>query len=178
MTDESAPDESNTLWHGRFDGGPAAALERYTYSIGYDQRLAQVDIEGSRVHVQGLGRVDLLTDAEVAEILHALDQVEAEFANGSFDLLPADEDIHTAVERRATELAAAAAKMHTGRSRNDQIGTDIRLYLKQVLADIAAQVVAMQEVLHNRAVAAGDAYLPGFTHFQRCLLYTSDAADE
>jgi argininosuccinate lyase len=160
-------EESNTLWHGRFDGGPAAALEKYTYSIGYDERLAADDIAGSRVHVRGLGRVGLLSDPEVDQILAALDTVEAEFASGSFVLLPADEDIHTAVERRCTELAPAAAKMHTGRSRNDQIGTDIRLWLKRELGTIAAQLVDMQQVLFDRAVAAGDAYLPGYTHFQR-----------
>lgn len=163
MTGESG----STLWHGRFAGGPAAALERYTYSIPYDQRLAADDIAGSRVHVRGLGRVGLLTDLEVDQILAALDRVEAEFASGTFELLPADEDIHTAVERRATELAPAAAKMHTGRSRNDQIGTDIRLWLKRELAVIAGQLVDMQQVLYDAAVAAGDAYLPGYTHFQR-----------
>ena len=163
MTGESG----STLWHGRFAGGPAAALERYTYSIPYDQRLAADDIAGSRVHVRGLGRVGLLTDLEVDQILAALDRVDAEFASGTFELLPADEDIHTAVERRATELAPAAAKMHTGRSRNDQIGTDIRLWLKRELAVIAGQLVDMQQVLYDAAVAAGDAYLPGYTHFQR-----------
>lgn len=165
--DGGASDSGSTLWHGRFDGGPAAALEKYTYSIPYDQRLAGDDITGSRAHVIGLGRVDLLTQAEVDEILVALDHVEAEFADGSFMLLPADEDIHTAVERRATELAPAAAKMHTGRSRNDQIGTDIRLYLKRELTGIAALLVDFQQILFDRAVAAGQAYLPGFTHFQR-----------
>jgi len=163
----TASDTSHTLWHGRFEGGPAAALEKYTYSIPYDHRLAGDDIAGSRVHVRGLGRVGLLSDTEVAQILAALDTVEVEFADGSFTLLPADEDIHTAVERRCTELAPAAAKMHTGRSRNDQVGTDIRLYLKRELGGIAAQLVDMQQVLHDRAVAAGEAYLPGYTHFQR-----------
>jgi len=164
---EAAIAKGESLWHGRFDGGPAAALEKYTYSIPYDQRLAGDDITGSRAHVRGLGRVGLLTQLEVDQILGALDEVEAEFTNGSFVLLPADEDIHTAVERRCTELAPAAAKMHTGRSRNDQVGTDIRLYLKRELGGIAAQLVDMQQVLYDRAVAAGEAYLPGYTHFQR-----------
>lgn len=165
--DGNADDTGATLWHGRFDGGPAAALEAYTYSIGYDQRLAADDIVGSRVHVRGLGRIGVLRDDEVESILTALDQVESEFATGSFALLPADEDIHTAVERRATELAPAAAKMHTGRSRNDQIGTDIRLYLKRELGRVAGLIVGMQQVLAARAAEAGEAYLPGYTHFQR-----------
>jgi len=160
-------EDSKHLWHGRFDGGPAAALEIYTYSIPYDKRLWAVDIEGSRVHVQGLARVGLLSGAEVAQIEVALDQVWAEFESGTFELLPADEDIHTAVERRATELAPAAAKMHTGRSRNDQVGTDIRLYLKQELGRLATMVVDFQQVLFDAAVTAEEAYLPGFTHFQR-----------
>jgi len=158
---------SRTLWHGRFADGPAAALEAYTYSIGFDIRLARDDIEGSRAHVRGLGRVDLLTDVEVGAILAALDEVEAEFANGTFELQPRDEDIHTAVERRTTELAPAAAKMHTGRSRNDQVATDIRLYLRRELVEVARHVVALQQVFLDKAVAAGDAYLPGYTHLQR-----------
>ncbi|MDQ2649424.1 MAG: lyase family protein, partial [Actinomycetota bacterium] len=89
-----------TLWHGRFEGGPADELLAYTVSLPYDQRLAPDDLAGSRAHVRGLGRVGLLDDAEVAAILTALDDVEAELAAGIFVFAPSDEDIHTAVERR------------------------------------------------------------------------------
>ncbi len=158
----------STLWHGRFDGDPADELMAYTASIGFDVRLAPDDIAGSRAHVRMLGRVGLLTDAEVDEVLGALDQTEQELAAGEFDFAPGDEDIHTAIERRVTELAGpAGAKLHTGRSRNDQVATDLRLFAKRELAAIAADVIALQQVLVERAVDAGDTYLPGYTHLQR-----------
>ncbi len=158
----------STLWHGRFDGDPADELMAYTASIGFDVRLAPDDIAGSRAHVWMLGRVGLLTGDEVDEVLAALDQAEQELASGEFDFAPGDEDIHTAIERRVTELAGpAGAKLHTGRSRNDQVATDLRLFAKRELAAIAADVIALQQVLLERAVDAGDTYLPGYTHLQR-----------
>src|SRR5437868_14859340 len=96
-----------TLWHGRFGSGPADELLAYTVSLSFDQRLARDDIVGSRAHVRMLGHVGLLDEAEVRDVIHALDVVEAELAGGSFSFAPGDEDIHTAVERRVTELAGA-----------------------------------------------------------------------
>jgi len=157
-----------TLWHGRFEGGPADELLAYTVSLPFDQRLASDDLAGSRAHVRGLGRIGILTDEERDAVLEALDAVEAELESGDFAFVPSDEDIHTAVERRVTELAGpAGAKLHTGRSRNDQIATDLRLYVKRVLLDVASRVLSLQEVLLERAVEAGDTYLPGYTHLQR-----------
>ena len=156
------------LWHGRFDGDPADELMAYTASIGFDVRLAPDDIAGSRAHVTMLGRVGLLTAAEAADVLGALDRTEAELASGEFAFAPGDEDIHTAIERRVTELAGAAgAKLHTGRSRNDQVATALRLFAKRELAAIATDLIALQRVLLERASAAGDVYLPGYTHLQR-----------
>ena len=158
----------STLWQGRFDGDPADELMAYTASIGYDVRLATDDIAGSRAHVRMLGRVGLLAEVEVDEVLAALDQAEQELGSGDFEFAPGDEDIHTAIERRVTELAGpAGAKLHTGRSRNDQVATDLRLFAKRELAVIAADVIALQQVLLDQAIAAGDAYLPGYTHLQR-----------
>ncbi len=158
----------STLWHGRFDGDPAEALLAYTASIGFDVRLVPDDIAGSRAHVRMLGRVGLLTETEVADVLAALDRTEQELTSGKFAFVPGDEDVHTAVERRVTELAGAAgAKLHTGRSRNDQVATDLRLYAKRELANIAADVIALQQVLLDRALDVGDAHLPGYTHLQR-----------
>ncbi len=140
----------------------------YTASIGFDIRLAPDDIACSRAHVRMLGRAGLLTDAEVTDVLVALHRTELELASGEFALAPGDEDIHTAIERRVTELAGSAgAKLHTGRSRNDQVATDLRLYAKRELAGIASDVIALQQVLLERALDAGDAYLPGYTHLQR-----------
>jgi argininosuccinate lyase len=158
----------STLWHGRFAGGPADELLAYTVSLPFDQRLAPHDIAGSRAHVRGLVRAGVLTEDEAAAVLDALDAVAAELASGEFAFVPSDEDIHTAVERRVTELAGAAgAKLHTGRSRNDQVATDLRLYTKAAIADVTERVLALQQVLLDAAEAAGDTYLPGYTHLQR-----------
>lgn len=156
-----------TLWHGRFAGGPADELLTYTVSLPYDQRLAADDITGTRAHVRGLVRGGMLDGDEAAAIMAALAQVADELADGRFAFVASDEDIHTAVERRVTELAPAGAKIHTGRSRNDQVATDLRLYTKRALAEVATRVIELQEVLFDRATEAGDAYLPGYTHLQR-----------
>jgi len=157
-----------TLWHGRFEGGPAEALLAYTVSLPFDRRLAGVDIAGSRAHVRGLARAGLLSAGEEASVLAALDQVAGEMAGGSFAFLATDEDVHTAVERRVTELAGdAGAKLHTGRSRNDQVATDLRLWCKGALVAVANATLDLAQVLVERAEEAGDAYLPGYTHLQR-----------
>ena len=158
----------STLWHGRFEGRPAEDLLAFTVSLPFDQRLAGDDIVGSRAHVRGLARVGLLDGDEAGAILAALDTVEAELADGSFAFEPTDEDIHTAVERRVTELAGpAGAKLHTGRSRNDQVATDLRLWCKRELVVLAGGVVQLQAVLLDQAEAAGTTALPGYTHLQR-----------
>ena len=160
--------DGNTLWHGRFEGGAAAELMAYTESLSFDRRMWPDDIAGSRAHVRGLARVGLLTEVERDAVLAALDTVAAELAAGTFAFAASDEDIHTAVERRVTEIAGAAGgKLHTGRSRNDQSATDVRLWLKRELTSIADRVVSLQEVLLQRAVDAGATYLPGYTHLQR-----------
>jgi len=157
-----------TLWHGRLAGGMADVVMDYSTSLHYDRRLAVDDLTGSRAHVRGLGRGGLLDEAEVAALLAALDQVEGELAGGTFAFAPDDEDIHTAVERRVTEIAGdVGAKLHTGRSRNDQIATDLRLYAKRELHAVVDRILDLQEVLEARAREAGDAYLPGYTHLQR-----------
>jgi argininosuccinate lyase len=140
----------------------------FTESLSFDRRLWSDDIAGSRAHVRGLHHVGILSAGETRAVLGALDVVERELADGTFSFVPSDEDIHTAVERRVTELAGAAgAKLHTGRSRNDQSATDVRRWAKRALADIADRVLVLMEVLLDRAVEAGDAYLPGYTHLQR-----------
>src|SRR3954469_20528330 len=158
----------------------------YTVSLPYDRRLAGDDIAGSRAHVRGLGPAGIISageaeallptlgrggmiSAEDEEILlHTLDQVAAELEKGEFVFEAADEDVHTAVERRITEIAGdVGAKLHTGRSRNDQVATDLRLYAKRELLAVGERVLGLQRVLLDRAIAAGDAYLPGYTHLQR-----------
>ena len=156
------------LWYGRFEGGPAAELMAYTESLSFDKRLWPDDIAGSVAHVRGLAHVNIITDIERDSIIAALDQTAKEMSTGTFQFVASDEDIHTAVERRVTELAGpAGAKLHTGRSRNDQSATDVRCWLKRELLRIAQRIVALQQVLLQRAVDAGDVYLPGYTHLQR-----------
>ena len=130
---------------------------------------ARDDIAGSRAHVRVLGRVGMLDAAERDDVLDALDTVEGELAEGSFVFEPSDEDIHTAVERRVTELAGAAgAKLHTGRSRNDQVATDLRLYAKRELLDVArARARAAGRCCSTAPMRPATQYLPGYTHLQR-----------
>ncbi len=157
-----------TLWHGRLGTSTAEVVMEYSASLAYDRVLALDDLVGSRAHVRGLGRGGLLQADEVSALLAALDRVESELASGTFSFAPGDEDIHTAIERRVTEIAGeVGAKLHTGRSRNDQIAVDLRLYAKRELTSVASEILAFQEVLLTRAKEAGDAYLPGYTHLQR-----------
>ncbi len=144
----------------------------YTASLPFDRRLWLDDINCSRAHVKGLGHVAILTVSERDSILQALDTVENEMSSGAFVFAPSDEDIHTAVERRVTEICGATgAKLHTGRSRNDQSVTGLRLWCKREVPLVVQRVVALQETLLTRAREAGtgdDAvYLPGYTHVQR-----------
>ena len=153
------------LWGGRFKKPTAPELEILGSSIDFDRRLAFEDVRINRAYSRELHAVGVLSEAELQTILAGLDRVEEKLReNPPLD----DEDIHTAVERRVTELAGdAGAKLHTGRSRNDQIATDLRLWTKRELLSVAQRVVALQHVLLDRAEQAGDAYLPGYTHLQR-----------
>jgi argininosuccinate lyase len=160
--------DTRPLWHGRFAEGPADDLLAFTSSLDFDRRLAADDIAGSRAHVAMLARVGVLTDEEADAVLAALDTVTTELADGTFEFAPTDEDIHTGVERRVTELAGpAGSKLHTGRSRNDQVALDLRLFLRREGRAVAVAVHELQEVLVRRAADAGEAYLPGYTHLQR-----------
>jgi argininosuccinate lyase len=156
------------LWHGRFGEGPADELLAFTVSLPFDRRLATDDLAGSRAHVSMLAHVGLIDESERAAIHDALAQVEDELASGHFAFAPTDEDIHTAIERRVTEIAGdAGAKLHTGRSRNDQVALDLRLYVRREGRDQMARIHRLQEVLLRRAHESAEIALPGFTHLQR-----------
>jgi argininosuccinate lyase len=157
-----------TLWQGRLGEGMADEVAEFTISLPFDRLLAEDDLTGSRAHVKGLGKVGILGDDEVTVLLDALDRVGQELASGRFAFAPGDEDVHTAIERRVTELAGeAGAKLHTGRSRNDQVATALRLWCRRSLLALAGEVVDLQDVLLRRAEEAEDVYLPGYTHLQR-----------
>ena len=164
--------DGKTLWHGRFASGPADELMAYTASLPFDRRLWREDIACSKSHVRGLAGVDIISNGERDAIVSALEQVEREMEAETFLFVESDEDIHTAVERRVTEIAGpAGAKLHTGRSRNDQSVTGLRLWCKRVVPEVIDRVVALQNTLITRAKEAGvgadGVYLPGYTHVQR-----------
>ena len=157
-----------TLWANRMGTAPADALMAFTASLAFDRRLAASDVRGSTAHVHGLLRAGILTAEEAGSLVGALEQAGAELADGSFQFVATDEDIHTAIERRVTELAPdSGAKLHTGRSRNDQVATALRLFARGELAGVIAHVLELQRTLERRATEVGDAFLPGYTHLQR-----------
>lgn len=159
------------LWHGRFDSSPAQELMAYTESLSFDQRLWADDIFGSKAHVSMLVSVGIMSKDDGATVLAALDAVGREFASQSFIFEPTDEDIHTAIERRVTQIAGEpGGRIHTGRSRNDQVATAIRLWCKREVSVVAGQAIALVETLEKRAQEA-DAQtppirMPGYTHVQ------------
>jgi argininosuccinate lyase len=159
------------LWHGRFDTAPADELMAYTESLSFDQRLWADDITGSHAHVAMLVSVDILSTTDGDAIHAALNTVGEEFASGTFVFEATDEDIHTAIERRVTQLAGEpGGRIHTGRSRNDQVATAIRLWCKREVAQVARYTLALIETLEERASEADAATppvrLPGYTHVQ------------
>ena len=157
----------NTLWGGRFEGGLDPLMARLNNSIGFDARLWEADIRGSMAYAASLHEVGLLTTDEKQHIVRGLERVHEEWASSQFEIKPADEDIHTAVERRLTELIGpVAGKLHTGRSRNDQVATDLRLFLLGACDSLVNQVNELQLVLIQSAEQHIDLIMPGYTHLQ------------
>lgn len=156
------------LWDGRFSGGPGDDMVAFSQSLDTDLRMWREDIEGSRAHVTMLGEVGLLEDDEVATLQRGLDQVASELGTGVFIPTAAHEDIHMAVESRLTEIVGdVGAKLHTARSRNDQVATDVRLWLRSRLDTLDVALDELLEALLDRVDADGDVLIPGFTHLQR-----------
>jgi len=165
---EKTSTESATLWHGRFDKSPSEALLDFTVSLSYDKKLAPYDIEASIVHTNGLHKAGIVTKEEQSKIVAALKQTGQELAAEEIEFLETDEDIHTVIERRVTELAGqAGAKLHTARSRNDQVATAFRLWTKAAIKQVIDSTIELQKVLHKEALKASGAYLPGYTHMQQ-----------
>jgi argininosuccinate lyase len=156
------------LWGGRFVGGPSEAFDRLNASFAVDSRMWAHDIAGSRAHAQMLVATGVLSAEDGKSIADGLDLVAAEFSDGSFVVQPGDEDIHTAVERRLTELIGdAGRRLHTGRSRNDQVATDVLLYLRDAVDGQLAAVAVLANVLLSQAERHVEVLLPGYTHLQR-----------
>ncbi len=155
-----------TLWGGRFSDAPDDSVWTFTASPT-DRRLLAVDVAGSVAHVTALGSAGILPPAEVTEILTGLESIADEVESGSFEFTETDEDVHTAVERRLTELVGpVAGKLHTGRSRNDQIALDIRLYLLDSVARLDTAVAGLMNALVEVADRSGEMIVPSYTHLQ------------
>lgn len=155
------------LWGGRFSQGPDDLLRKLNDSIGFDRRFYAEDIEGSIVYAAALARAGVLTAQEAQTIQAGLQAVRAEFESGDFVLAEGDEDIHTAVERRLTEIVGdVGGKLHTGRSRNDQVATDFRLWVMRAIDHIDGLLAAMQTALIAQSAEHTETVMPGYTHLQ------------
>jgi len=159
--------DGGTLWAGGFAGPPDPAMWAYTSSLAVDRRLWRQDVAGSRAHVRALVAAGVLDEGEGKLLLDGLAEVARELGAGTFAWSETDEDVHTAVERRLTELVGpAGGKLHTGRSRNDQVATDLHLWLKEANAAAVEAVAGLIDALVRTAHAHPDAVLPGLTHLQ------------
>ncbi len=155
------------LWGSRFSGETDEAMRRVNDSFAFDRRLYAVDIRGSAAYAGALLRAGLISAEEHAALVAGLEQVRQEFEAGSFAPQPTDEDIHTAVERRLAELIGpAAGKLHTGRSRNDQVALDVRLWLLEAIDAVQAALRDVQRAIVAQADAHRDLIMPGYTHLQ------------
>ncbi len=155
------------LWGGRFGGQTNQLVHQFNASIGFDVRLYDEDITGSVAWAAELGDSGILPDADISQIIDGLEQVRAEFDSGQFTIAPDDEDIHSAVERRLIELIGpTGGKLHTGRSRNDQVATDLRLWVMGACDEIQEQLAALQRALLASAENDLTLPMPGYTHLQ------------
>jgi argininosuccinate lyase len=160
--------DKDRLWGGRFSASPAGAFERLNASIPFDVRLAPYDVRGSIAHARMLGERGIITARESEELTRGLEAVLAEVEAGEFSWTLEDEDVHTAVEHRLREIVGdVALKLHTGRSRNDQVALDLRLFARDAVEEIRAGVLAAMRALVDLAEEHRDLVLPGYTHLQR-----------
>ncbi|MEC8932422.1 MAG: argininosuccinate lyase, partial [Candidatus Latescibacterota bacterium] len=159
---------SDKPWGGRFGTSTAQLMERFNASIGFDCRLMEVDVAGSCAYARTLTRAGLLTADECAQIIDGLEKVRDEMREPSYEFADHLEDIHMAVETRLTELIGpVGGKLHTGRSRNDQVNLDERLYLRTAIAATVGRIRQLQQVLVDFAADHTETILPGYTHLQQ-----------
>ncbi|RJF80711.1 argininosuccinate lyase [Oleomonas cavernae] len=161
------PNASNTMWGGRFERGPAEIMERINASIDFDRKLYAQDIQGSKAHAQMLVATGILTNEDGASIAAGLDRVKAEIEQGSFAFRKDREDIHLNIEARLAELIGpAAGRLHTARSRNDQVATDFRLWVRDAIDRLSALTMGLVAALLDKAATHAEVIMPGFTHLQ------------
>lgn len=167
MSDKPASSQSSAMWGGRFSAGPSAVMEAINASIDVDKRMADQDIDGSLAHAQMLGETGVISSEDAAAIRAGLEKVRTEIHAGDFPWSAALEDVHMNVEARLKEIIGEpAGRLHTGRSRNDQVATDFRLWLRDACDRIDAMLAAYQKALVDQAAAHVDQVMPGFTHLQ------------
>ncbi|MFZ5532572.1 MAG: argininosuccinate lyase [Pseudomonadota bacterium] len=163
----SGPQSPAKPWGGRFTEGTDAFVETFTASMGFDQRLYRQDIAGSIAHARMLARIGVLSEAECAQIVTGLEDIRAEIEAGRFEWSVALEDVHMNIEARlVARIGEAGKKLHTGRSRNDQVATDIRLYLREAIDGLTAELSRLQTGLLDLAEREAETVMPGFTHLQ------------
>jgi argininosuccinate lyase len=162
------PMAGKKAWGGRFSTGTHKQVESFTASIGFDRRLAPHDIAGSIAHARMLGKCGILTKAETEKIVGGLEEIREEIARGEFHFDPALEDIHMHVERRLTDkIGDVGGKLHTARSRNDQVALDLRLYVREAIQGIREGIRILQKVFAAKAEVHLNTVMPGYTHVQR-----------
>jgi argininosuccinate lyase len=158
---------ANKMWGGRFQSGPAQIMEEINASIGFDQKLFAQDISGSKAHAKMLAAKGIISKKDASAILKGLAQIEAEIRNGKFTFSRALEDIHMNVESRLKDLIGpAAGRLHTARSRNDQVAVDFRLYVREAAGDLELALAGLQKALAGQALKHAATIMPGFTHLQ------------
>ncbi len=156
------------IWKGRFSKETAPEMEKFSHSLETDKLLYEEDIAVNKAWAQGLNEIGILSKKETKEILAALEKIKEEFSKGNFTVQPSDEDIHSAIERRLTEITGETGKkIHTGRSRNDQVMTDLLLYLKNAVSDILTKIAELEKTVIDIAKENTDLIMPGYTHLQQ-----------
>ncbi|MFY9179940.1 MAG: argininosuccinate lyase, partial [Venatoribacter sp.] len=160
-------DSTNSAWGGRFSEATDAFVARFTASVNFDKRMYAQDIQGSIAHAKMLAKVGVLTNDERDDILRGLEEIRIEIERGEFNWSEALEDVHMNIEARLTDkIGITGKKLHTGRSRNDQVATDIRLYMRDQIDVIASELTRLQQGVIGLAEQEADTIMPGFTHLQ------------
>ena len=161
------PADKNQMWSGRFSESTSERVARFSESVSFDQRLWRADITGSKAHARMLGRIGLLTAVDVEAITTGLDAIAAEIDAGRFEWQAALEDVHMNIEAAlTTRIGEAGKRLHTGRSRNDQVATDVRLFTREAIDELLALIGQVADALLDLAEQEADSILPGFTHLQ------------
>ena len=167
MTEQKNTKNASSIWGGRFDGAVSSVMERINASIDFDREMYRQDIAGSKAHAQMLVKTGIITQEDGAAIVQGLDQIEDEITAGSFEFSAALEDIHMNIETRLADLTGdAARRLHTARSRNDQVATDLRLWVRDAIDQIDGDIKALQSSLLDQAETHAATVMPGYTHLQ------------